>query len=105
MPALDLVGDNHQATSDPSLVEHGHRTSMEVDLTTTKIMAGVPIYNYHMANEGGMTPSLAELTQQKEWILTFDDSTSDADEAAACAALNALNTTAQCLDQGAPSSG
>jgi hypothetical protein len=78
---------------------------MEVDLTTTKIIAGVPIYNYHMANEGGMTPSLAELAQQKKWIITLDSSSSNADETAICAALAALNTTAQCLTSGNPSSG
>lgn len=78
---------------------------MEVDLTTTKIIAGVPIYNYHMANEGGMTPSLAELAQQKKWIITLDSSSSNADETAICAALAALNTNAQCLTSGNPSSG
>jgi subtilisin family serine protease len=78
---------------------------MEVDMATTKVFAGVPIYNYHMANPGGMTPSLAELAQQKSWVLSLSSTATDADEAAICSWLKNRQTGANCSDQGHPSEG
>jgi len=87
---------------DPSLMEHEHRTSIEVNMATTKVLGGVPIYNYHLANAGGMNPSLAELSEQKAWIIIFDDTTTDDDEAKFCADLKNLGTNVQCVDSGDP---
>jgi serine protease len=63
-------------THPPSLLE----LLTEADLATTKIIAGVPVYNYHFANpEGGMNPSAMELAQAKTWVINFPDSYTDGD--------------------------
>jgi subtilisin family serine protease len=89
---------------DPSLMEHEHRTSIEVNLATTKVLGGVPIYNYHLANAGGMNPSLAELFVQKVWIIIFDDSATDDDEAAFCEYLKTKfnDANVKCIASGDP---
>jgi hypothetical protein len=87
---------------DPSLLEHAHRTSIRVNMATTKVFGGVPIYNYHLANAGGMNPSLAELTEQKTWIIMMDAGTTDDDEKKFCADLAKLGTNVQCIDSGDP---
>jgi hypothetical protein len=86
---------------DPSLLEHEHRTSIEVNMATTKVLGGVPVYNYHLANPGGMNPSLAELTEQKKWIIMMDAGTTDADEAKFCQDVKSLGNI-QCIDSGDP---
>jgi hypothetical protein len=83
----------------PSLLEH----LTEEDLATTKIIAGVPIYNYHFANPiGGMNPSALELAQAKTWIINFPDSYSDDDIHAFCSGLTGQSS---CDYEGHPSEG
>jgi len=85
LSALDK--DQETDVNDAESVDYAfvqQATTVSVDLTTTKVFEGVPVFNYHFANAGGMSPSALELSEQKDWIINFPSSVSDADLATFC---------------------
>merc|ERR1719393_456629 len=77
-------------------------TTVEVDMATTKVFEGVPVFNYHLANPSGMEPSLIELSEPKKFIINFKGSFTDGDEKAFCA--NPPGNSL-CQPSGSPSEG
>jgi hypothetical protein len=102
--------DADEATLLQAKVKVAMRTDVEkevqlfadADPATTKIIAGVPVYNYHMAHAGGMNPSLLELSQTKPWNIFFDKKMSDADLKKFC---DDAPGGAKCKSMGHPSEG
>lgn len=74
-----------------------------LDKENTLILEGVPILNFGQTYEGGMNPSLIELSEQKEWIIDFPETASDGDLKRFCNRKLAGN--AQCDGEGHPSEG
>jgi hypothetical protein len=66
-----------------------------LDKENTKIIEGVPVFNYGHAYAGGMTPSLVELADKKEWIVEFPKGTKKNALARFCNATN-LKGNAHC---------
>jgi len=98
--SMNGVSTDEDFEEDPRNVEHF--TTLEVDMATTKVLAGVPIYNYHMVHAGGMHPTELELTERKKWIINFPTTYTDAQIRAFC---TELPGNSQCVFDGHPSEG
>jgi subtilisin family serine protease len=71
-------------------------------LGVQKHIAGVPVYNYHLAYPSGANPSAVELAKPLSWVVSLSDTLTDTDVHAFCAGLPG---GAKCTGEGHPSEG
>lgn len=55
----------------------GRARASQLEAGTVKSIAGVPIYNYHLVHPSGASPSLLELAEPRDFILTLEPKVSD----------------------------
>merc|ERR1719359_1781683 len=68
--------DQEMYETDPKKIKHF--VALDINMETTKVLSGVPIYNYHLIHAGGMHPSELELATAKDWLIDFPSKAEDA---------------------------
>jgi len=88
------------SANDPKQLVKPHLREFVND--NTKFVHGIPIFRYHEVHESGMEPSALELLEQKDWIIEFEDSCTDAGLLKFCSN-KTLVGEAHCAEMGHPS--